>query len=194
MSLTLPRWMLAPVLALAAMVAAPLAQAQSADPAVAFMERVSKDMLAAARSRSPQAMQATIARYADTQALGLYALGDYRPKLDNGDREPYMSGMVKFIGRYAATEAPKYPVAKISFNQEARKARYGLMVDSTILMQDGTSYEVAWLLVKYGSTYKVRDVQVIGFWGSPMLKKLFEDYIAQNGGSVKTLVTVLQRH
>lgn len=194
MSLTLPHWMLAPLLALATLVAAPLAQAQSADPAIAFMERVAKDMLAATRTRSPQAMQATIARYADTQALGLYALGDYRPRLDNGDREPYMSGMIKFIGRYAATEAPKYPVAKISFNQESRRARYGLMVDSTILMQDGTSYEVAWLLVRYGATYKVRDVQVMGFWGSPMLKKLFEDYIAQNGGSVKTLVSVLQRH
>jgi phospholipid transport system substrate-binding protein len=199
MRMTEPRWLLALVLAVTSVFAtasalAPSAWAQSSDPAVAFMERVSKDMLAAAKSRSPQAMQVTIGRYADTQALGLYALGDYRPRLDTGDREPYMTGMVKFIGRYAATEAPKYPVAKVSFNPEARKARYGLMVDSTILMQDGSSYEVAWLLVRYGSTYKVRDVQVMGFWGSPMLKKLFEDYIAQNGGSVKTLVSVLQRH
>lgn len=191
---TLPRWLLAVMVVATLLVAAPTVQAQSSDPAVAFMERVSRDMLAATKSRSPQAMQLTIGRYADTQALGLYALGDYRPKLDQSDREPYMSGMIKFIGRYAATEAPKYPVAKVSFNPEARKARYGLMVDSTILMQDGSSYEVAWLLVRYGSTYKVRDVQVMGFWASPMLKKLFEDYIAQNGGSVRTLVTVLQRH
>jgi hypothetical protein len=29
---------------------------------------------------------------------------------------------------------------------------------------------------------------------TPFLKKLFEDYVGQNGGSVKTLVSVLQRH
>ena len=53
---------------------------------------------------------------------------------------------------------------------------------------------MAWLLVKYGSNYRVRDAQAMGFWMSPFLKKLFEDYIAQNGGNVKALVQVLQRH
>jgi phospholipid transport system substrate-binding protein len=189
-----PRWLVAPLLALATLVSASVAQAQSSDPAVAFMDRVAKEMMASARSRSPQAMQATMARYADTQALGLFALGDYRPRLEQGDRGPYMSGMIRFIGRYAATEAPKYPVARVTFNPVSRKAKYGLMVDSTLVLQDGTTYEVAWLLVRYGSTYKVRDVQVMGFWGSPFLKKMFEDYIAQNNGNVKTLVSVLQRH
>jgi phospholipid transport system substrate-binding protein len=61
-------------------------------------------------------------------------------------------------------------------------------------MQDGTTYEVAWLVVKYGSSYRVRDAQALGFWMTPFLKKLFEDYISQNGGSVKGLVGVLQRH
>lgn len=169
-------------------------QVAAADPAVQFMERVGKDMLAAARSRSPQAMQAAVSRYGDNQAIGLYSLGDSRGKLEPVDRESYVSGMVKFIGRYAATEAPKYPVAKVAFAPEARKAKYGITVDSTITLQDGTSYEVAWLVVKYGSTYRVRDAQALGFWMTPFLKKLFEDYISQNGGSVKALVSVLQRH
>lgn len=170
------------------------AAAQSADPAVQFMERVARDLQAAARSRSPQAMQAAVSRYGDNQAIGLYALGDYRPKLEAIDREPYISGMVRFIGRYAATEAPKYPVASVKFNPEARKAKYGITVDSTITLSSGTSYEVSWLVVKYGSNYRVRDAQAVGFWMTPFLKKLFEDYIAQNGGSVKALVQVLQRH
>jgi phospholipid transport system substrate-binding protein len=170
------------------------AKAQSADPAVQFMERVSRDLQAAARSRSPQAMQAAVSRYGDNQAIGLYALGDYRAKLENVDRESYISGMVRFIGRYAATEAPKYPVASVKFNPEARKAKYGITVDSTITLTNGSSYEVAWLLVKYGSNYRVRDAQAVGFWMTPFLKKLFEDYIGQNGGSVKALVQVLQRH
>jgi phospholipid transport system substrate-binding protein len=166
----------------------------AADPAVQFMERVSRELQAAARSRSPQAMQSAVSRYGDNQAIGLYALGDYRPKLEAGDRESYISGMVRFIGRYAATEAPKYPVASVTFAPEARKAKYGITVDSKITLQNGTTYDVAWLLVKYGNNYRIRDAQAVGFWMTPFLKKLFEDYIAQNGSSVKALVQVLQRH
>ena len=169
-------------------------KAASSDPAVQFMERVARDMIAAQRSRSVQTMQGAVARYGDIQALGLYSLGDYRARLEPADREPYMSGMTRFIGRYAATESPKYPVASVRFAPEARKAKYGIAVDSTITLQDGSTYEIAWLLVRYGSNYRVRDAQALSFWMSPFLKKLFEDYIAQNNGSVKALITVLQRH
>ena len=60
-------------------------------------------------------------------------------------------------------------------------------------MQDGTNYDVSWLLTKTGNTYRIRDAQVLNFWLTSFLKKLFEDYVAQNNGSVKALVMVLQR-
>jgi phospholipid transport system substrate-binding protein len=172
----------------------PVAARATSDPAVQFMERVAKEMIAAQRSRSVQAMQVTVGRHGDMQAIGLYALGDYRSRLEAADREPYISGMTRFIGRYAATESPKHPVARVVFAPESRKAKYGITVDSTITMQDGTVHEVAWLLMKYGNSYRVRDAQALTFWMSPFLKKLFEDYIGQNNGSVKALITVLQRH
>ena len=162
--------------------------------AVAFLEKVSREMIAASRTRSPAAMQAVITRYGDMRQIGLYALGDYRPRLEAADHEPYTQGMIRFISRYAANEAPKYPVQSVKFLPEARRARYGLMVDSTVTLQDGSSYEVAWMLTQSGGSYRVRDAQVMGIWMTPFLKKLFEDYIAQNNGSVKALVAVLQRH
>lgn len=168
--------------------------AAAGDSAVLYMERVSKELMSAARTRSPQAMQLAVARHGDVAQIGFYALGDYRARLDTTDREPYLNGMTRFIGRYAANEAPKYPVASVRFAQESRRAKYGLMVDSTITLQDGTSYDVAWMLTKIGTSYRVRDAQAMGFWMTPFLKKLFEDYIAQNGGNVKSLVAVLQRH
>jgi phospholipid transport system substrate-binding protein len=168
--------------------------AMAADPAIVFMDRVAKESILASRSRSPAALQAVISRYADAGQIGLYALGDYRSRLEPGDREAYTSGMVRFIGRYAATESPKYPVARVTFNPEVRQTRAGIMVDSSIIMQDGTSHEVAWLLTKYGTNYRIRDAQVLSFWLTSFLKKLFEDYIGQNNGSVKALVQVLQRH
>jgi phospholipid transport system substrate-binding protein len=172
----------------------PLAEAAAADPAVQHMERVARDLMQAAKTRSPSAMQAAVARHGDVAQIGLYALGDYRPRLESTDRDAYLGGMTRFIGRYAANEAPKYPVVKVSFAQESRRAKYGLMVDSTITLEDGTNYEVAWMLTKVGSGYRVRDAQALGLWMTPFLKKLFEDYISQNSGNVKALVAVLQRH
>jgi phospholipid transport system substrate-binding protein len=165
----------------------------AADPAVLYMERVAKELMAAARSQSPAALNAVITRHADLGGIGLYALGDSRPKLDPADKPGYLAGMTRFIARYAAGEAPKYPIAKVSFVQESRQAKYGVTVDSTVTLQDGSSYEVAWLLVGGGNSYRVRDAQVLNFWMTPFLKKLFEDYIAQNNGNVKALVAVLAR-
>ncbi len=168
--------------------------ARAADPAIVFLDRVAKEAILAARSQSPSALQGVIARYADAPAIGAYALGDYRARLEPADREAYNAGMMRFIGRYAATEAPKYPVLRVTFAPDVRQTRAGIIVDSTIVMQDGGNYDVAWLLTRSGTGYRIRDAQVMSFWLTSFLKKLFEDYIGQNNGSVKALVLVLQRH
>jgi phospholipid transport system substrate-binding protein len=181
------------VLAAVMVCLAAIPAAVAADPAVLYMERVAKDLMAAARTQSPAAMNAAITRHADLGGIGLYALGDSRNRLDPADRTTYTAGMGRFMARYASTEAPKYPIAKVSFVQESRRAKYGVTVDSTVTLQDGTTYDVAWLLVGGGNSYRVRDAQVLSFWMTPFLKKLFEDYIAQNNGNVKALVAVLAR-
>ena len=126
-------------------------------------------------------------RYADVSYIGLFSLGTYRNQLSPPERNTYYSGMVKFIGRYAATEAPKYTVAKVEWSDQSIRGANGIMVDSKVTLVDGSTYEVRWLLVPYGGSYKVRDAMVVGFWMTPFLKKLFEDYIAQNGGNPRAL-------
>ena len=100
--------------------------------------------------------------------------------------------MTKFIGRYAAQQGPKYPIAKYEILSSLQGGS-GLMVDSRITLRDGTVYDVRWLLAKYGTTYRVRDAMVYGFWMTPFLRQIFEKYVAENGGSVKALVAVLNR-
>ncbi len=168
------------------------APVRAADPAVQFMEKVAHELLAATRSKSPALVAAVIHRYGDTGHIGSYSLGNYRTKLKPEDRPGYLSGMVRFIGRYAATEGPKYPVAsyKITGSQQGGQ---GLMVDSVITLRDGSNYDVRWLLTKQGATYRVRDAMVYGFWMTPFLKKLFENDIGENGGNVTALVIALNR-
>jgi phospholipid transport system substrate-binding protein len=168
-------------------------RAAAAEPAAAaFMESVARDLLSASRSRSPAALASVIHRYGDTGYMGSYSLGSYRKQLRNEDRPGYLSGMVRFIGRYAANEAPKYPIASYKITGVSQGGQ-GIMVDSVINLQSGASHEVRWLLVRSGGSYRVRDAMVYGFWMLPFLRKLFENYIAENGGNVHALVVALNR-
>lgn len=169
------------------------APARAGDPAVIFMAQVGKELMAAARTRSPSAMASVVERHADVTQIGLYSLGEYRTRLPHEERPGYFSGMARFIGRYAAGEAPKYPVARVEWINESIRTSSGVAVDSRIVMADGSGYEVRWLLSKYGASYKVRDAMVLGFWMTPFLKNLFEDYIAKNGGNPKALTAALNR-
>ena len=77
--------------------------------------------------------------------------------------------MVRFIGRYAATEAPKYPVAKVEWADQSVRGANGVMVDSTVTLANGSSYDVRWLLAPAtAAAYKVRDAMVVGFWMTPV--------------------------
>jgi len=169
------------------------APARAGDPAVVFMAQVGKELMAAARTRSPSAMASVVERHADVTQIGLYSLGEYRTRLPHEERPSYFSGMARFIGRYAAGEAPKYPVARVEWVNQSVRTSSGVAVDSRIVMADGSSYEVRWLLSKYGAGYKVRDAMVLGFWMTPFLKNLFEDYIAKNGGNPRALTAALNR-
>ncbi len=164
-----------------------------ADPAVQFVQRMANELHVAARARSPQLISSVIQRYGDVNYIGSYSLGNYRAQLAANDRPMYHNGLVKFLGRYAATEAPKYQVASYQIISPSLQGANGLMVDSRITLRDGSTYDVRWLLSKYGNTYRVRDAMVYGFWMTPFLKKLFEDYVGENGGNVKALVVVLNR-
>lgn len=170
-----------------------MAAPAAADPAVQFVQRMANELHVAARAKSPQLISNVIQRYGDVNYIGSYSLGNYRAQLAANDRSLYHNGIIKFLGRYAANESPKYPVAKYEVITPSVQGANGTMVDSRITLKDGSTYDVRWLLAKYGNTYRVRDAMVYGFWMTPFLKKLFEDYVVENGGNVKALVVVLNR-
>ena len=179
--------------ALLAWPAAAPASSASVDPAVKFMAQVGRELMAAARTQSPSVISGVFQRHADVTYIGLYSLGSYRNALPESERSNYFAGLVRFIGRYAGTEAPKYPIAKVEWANESIPGANGIMVDSKITLTDGSAYDVRWVVVRHRNTFKVRDAMVGIFSSTQLLQKLFEDYIAQNGGNPRALVAVLNR-
>jgi phospholipid transport system substrate-binding protein len=158
-----------------------------------FMQRVANDLLAASRTGSEADFATAIRSHADVPTIGLAALGSYATVLPKTDRPAYYNGMISFISRYASKEAPKYPVAKVIMVGQTKETSGGAYVDSTITLKTGETYDVRWHIVRRGSTYKVREAEVIGFEMTSFLNTLFQNYITDNGGNPKTLVIALSR-
>lgn len=164
-----------------------------AEAPATYMQRVANELVTAARTNSPQAFAAVIRRHADIPHIGMSSLGSYARVLAATDRPTYFSGLISFIARYAATNSPKYPVASAVAMAQTTEDSNGVYVDSRITLRSGENYDVRWWLVRSGASFKVRDAQVVGFWMSPFLKNLFENYIGENGGNPKALVVALNR-
>jgi phospholipid transport system substrate-binding protein len=161
--------------------------------AIRYMDQVARELIAATRTRAPDVLAGVIRRHGDVGWIGAAAIGSYRPGIAAADRKPYLDGTVRFMARYVASQAPQYPVASYRVLGAKADGPSHVHVDTRVQLANGTTYDVRWLLAKRGGTYKVRDAQVMGFWMTPLLRKIFEDYIGENGGRVKALVTALNR-
>lgn len=167
--------------------------AARAESPSAYMQRVANELMTASRSGSTSMFASVLRNHADVPWLGAYSLGDYARAMPAGDKPTYYNGMINFIARYAAKEAPKYPVASAVVTGVGSESKVGTEVDTRVTLRSGETYDVRWLVVRRGQGYKVRDAQVVGFWMSPFLKNLFEKYIAENGGNPRALVVALNR-
>ena len=164
-----------------------------AETAAGFMQRAASELIAANRTPSPAAFGAAIRRYGDVPAIGLGALGQYSGSLPKSDRPLYYNGMVNFIGRYAAKESAKYRVAKATVLGQSEESATGASVETRVELSSGETYDVRWLLVRSGGSFKIRDAEILGFWMTPFLATLFQNYISDNGGSSKALIMALNR-
>lgn len=163
------------------------------DAAVKYMRRAAAALINAQQNGSAGSFERVIKRYGHVPAIGMYALGNYRRGLLHQHRSSYYKGLARFIGRYAAKESPKYGVHRVRFAPSAIRDGRSVLVDSQVILKDGSTYDVRWMLIPNRNTFKVRDAQVLGFWVSPFLQRLFENYIEENGGRVGNLVTALNR-
>lgn len=169
------------------------ANASSDADAIEFMKETARELIAAARSGSQRDFMEVIQKRGHVPAIGLYALGNYKAQLPASHWDTYYGGMVRFIARYASNEAPKYPVSHAEILSPVVREGDAIYVDSRVHLQNGSVYDVRWLLVPQGKSFRVRDAQVMGFWMSPFLKNLFESYIGENGGDPQALVIALSR-
>jgi phospholipid transport system substrate-binding protein len=165
----------------------------AAETPAAYMQRVANQLIEAQKSGTEGDFATVIRSHADVPTIALTALGSYAQSLSKSDRPAYYAGMINFISRYAAKEAPKYPVLRAIMVGQTKETANGIYVDSRISLRSGENYDVRWRIVRRGSVFKVRDAEIIGFEMTSFLNNLFQNYISENGGNPRTLVIALNR-
>ena len=181
--------------AAATLFAAAPAPARAAEdgPAVAYMKkRISKDLFAAARAKTPDSFLTAINRHADLDPIARYSLGGYSNRLTPPLSARLRRGVAGFMARYFAIQAHNYPVVRANIQSQYAYSEDEVVVRTRIHLKSGSSYSVDWLMAARGRRYKIRDVRVYGFWLSPFQRALFVRYLADNDGDVKALLAALR--
>jgi phospholipid transport system substrate-binding protein len=164
-----------------------------AETPAAYMQRVANELVAASRSGSALSFATALRSHADLPAIGLTALGSYANRLPKTDRPAYYNGMVNWIARYAAKEAPKYPVSRAVVVGQSAGTGGITYVDTSVTLRSGQTYDVRWTVVRRGNTYKVREAEILMFQMTTVLGNLFQDYISKNQDNPKALVAALNQ-
>lgn len=163
------------------------------DAPVKFMQRVSKELLRAHHDNNETQMTRVIRSRGDVAAIGRFSLGTYYARLKSNSRTSYFNGMTKFMARYVISQSKTYRVARAEILRPSTVRGRDHVVDSRVTLTDGTVYNVQWLLAKRGKTFKVRDVNVLGFWVLPFQRNLFRSYVRKANGNVNALVLALNQ-
>jgi phospholipid transport system substrate-binding protein len=162
-------------------------------PSIAFMQKVAKDMLAAHRQGTVGRFQNVIQNYADVPYIANYSLGQYKPKLNPGQRAEYYRGCALFMSRYFADQSREYRVAKYEIGEAKVGDNKDVVVESKVYLLSGKIYNVAWQLNWNGGRYKITDVKVLGFSLTYLQRGLFTSFISKRKGDVGQLIAALTR-
>lgn len=166
--------------------------AQPDGPGARHMRSISADLLKAARSGDYNDFLRAVRRYADIGEIADYSLGQYRDRLKPAHSSRYQRGVMGFMARFFALESRKYNVVGGEVTGETPRENGEILVHSQIRLASGTTYSVNWLLKPRGRRFKVRDVQVLGFWLTWFQRRMFVNFIQKHGGDLRALLSALR--
>ena len=137
-------------------------------------------LMVAARQSSAPAFDSVLARYADVNAIALFALGQYRGALPPAQRAEYVKNTERYITRFLVE------------NSGAFKNSQNLTIDSCDGGLAGTSLNGQSRMLWRLSGGRIRDVQVSGVWLGLELRSKFTEILRRNGGNVDALLSFLR--
>ena len=95
------------------------------------------------------------------------------------------------MARYFMSQHERYKLVSATIESPSMTDEGRIFVDSKVYLESGTTYNVRWELLLRGKTYKIRDVQFLGFSLIALQGNLFRRYIQDHDDNVNALVLAL---
>jgi ABC-type transporter MlaC component len=150
------------------------------------VEKIGRDLIAAAKSKSRAKFHAILTRYGDVPYIATRALGKYRKKLPASQRKKYN----RLVGLYMAKGLSEH-ARKFTGRSFVIVRCKGARVETSV--QRGTrSHKIVWKLRKRGR-YKIVDINVQNLWVAEALKSDLSRVMAENKGDYKALFSYLDK-
>ncbi|NJM30421.1 MAG: ABC transporter substrate-binding protein [Rhizobiales bacterium] len=152
-----------------------------------FVTDAGKAFMGAARSRSAAAFSGAASRYADLNAIALFALGANRSSLPKSRQAEYVALTRAFIGKVLAKNAGRFRASGISVVSCSGSAK-ALTVNTRL----SGGQKLVFKLYKTRGGYRVRDVSVSSVWLAQQLRTTFASVLRKNGGDIDALFNYLR--
>ena len=150
-------------------------------PAANTVRDAGSAFIGAAHRSSAPAFASVLGRYADVNAIAMFALGQYRAALPASRRSEYVANTQRYISRLLVENSGSF---KNSADLTIESCD-GNLVQTSL---DGRS-KMSWRL----SGGRIRDVSVSGMWLALQLRSKFTDIVRRNHGDISALLDFLSR-
>ena len=158
---------------------------------VNFMNTLAETAIQANQKIDRNELEEIIRNHVDVEGIGNFALGSYLTQLRTAEMDGYYDAVINFLARYAAMQSRRYQVEKAEFYRPSYHKDNTITLRSKVTLAGGTSYRVKWRIIKTDGKFKVLDAKILGFWLTPIQRRMFRSYIRENNDDVHALVDVL---
>jgi phospholipid transport system substrate-binding protein len=149
----------------------------AACPGENLVRSAAASFAAAKRANSAAAFSAAISRYADVNALALYALGPYRKNLPDSRRAAYLSQTRAYMGRFMKKHSHRI----VQTNLKVVSCSGGIIKTSN------GEREISWRV----SGGRIRDVGSGGIWLAVQMRSKFVRIIRNGGGNIQAIFDMI---
>lgn len=157
-------------------------------PASDFVIGVGNAIDRAARSHSPAAFAAVVARYSDLRGISLFALGRYRKLMPREREGEYLTLTRNFVGHFLADHAGGFRTTGLKI-----VTCTGDPSAMTVSIRLASGQKVVFRLYRGGSGYMIRDVNLESIWLAQQMRSTFVGTISRSGGDINALFSFLRR-
>jgi len=154
------------------------AKAEAAScPGENLVRSAAASFAAAKRANSAAAFSAAIGRYADANALALYALGPYRKALPDSRRAEYLRQTRAYMGRFMKKHAHRIVQTNLKV----------ISCSGGIIKTSNGEREISWRV----SNGRIRDVGSGGIWLAVQMRSKFVGIIRRGGGNIQAIFEMI---